>query len=97
MDTITDILGSFLNKILDIFNHTFFGQIGDLLNMIREAFKGSIDFFITVFKVLPSLCFNVASMLPPPLNYLLVSFIGFLVLVVLLKLVSLILDAIPVA
>lgn len=96
MDAITEIAGNLINKILDIFNHTVFGQLGELFSMIRDSFKGSIDFFVTVFKVLPSLCFNVSSMLPPPLNYLLISFIGFLVLVVLLKLVTLILEALPV-
>lgn len=60
--------------------------VGELFKLI---YKG-LEFFVDFIMNLPSLIYNFLSLIPDPLMTVLNSFVGFLILIIFLKVVRLI-------
>lgn len=60
--------------------------IGDFINYLRNGVIGFVDFIMR----LPSLFHDLIEILPQPLYLVVISFIGFLIFVIILKVVRLI-------
>lgn len=64
----------------------FAEQIGDFIGTIGNGIKSFVDFIIN----LPTLIYNLLELIPDPLYAILNAFIGYLILIIFLKVVRLI-------
>lgn len=70
--------------------------ISSLLSFLGKFLFSSIQFINSVFIILPDISFDIVASLPTPLNYLFTGFIGCLVFIIIMKLISLIISSIKV-
>lgn len=70
--------------------------ISSLLLFLSDFLFSSIQFINAIFVTLPNHAFNIVASLPSPLNYLFTGFIGCLIFIIFMKLISLILSSIKI-
>lgn len=80
---------------LNLFTEAY-DVISSLLSFLGKFLFSSVRFINAIFITLPDISFDIVSSLPSPLNYLFTGFIGCLIFIVIMKLISLILSSIKI-
>lgn len=71
-------------------------SVSSFLSILSKSFLSSINFIMSIFVYLPKICISMISLLPSPLSYLVTGFIGCLVIISVMKILSLILSSIKI-